>query len=120
MTPLYMGDTITIKLAGNFPKDSSITKITIYNNTIVDNEDAKDVNSEVGHWTDEDENSSGLDDIYYCEAKTKHKVTIEDIEDRDDDVKYWYAASGLVGGTSDTWRIDPELINKGRRNQMPV
>ncbi len=113
-TDLNKGDTITVHLAGNFPDNSKINKVIIYNNKVVNGVDTKDWDSVVGSWTADHGNDSGLDNKFKCSADSSTTIKIEDIEDSDDDVKYWYSAFGPVGGTTTTWKIDPELINKGK------
>lgn len=114
LTRLHKNETILIKLAGNFSEDSTIDTIDFDNNTIIDRKDSKNTNSPLGSWTASGGNGPGLNGIYCCSADSPTQVTIEDIQDNEDDDKFWYSASGKIGGTKETWSIDPELINKGR------
>ncbi len=114
LTRLHQNETILIKLAGNFPDDSTIDTIDFDNNTIIDGKDSKDTNSPLGSWTASGGNGPGLNGIYCFYADSPTLVTIENIQDNEDDDKFWYSASGKIGNTKDTWSIDPELINKGR------
>ncbi len=113
-TELNFGDTVTIKLAGNFPADSTIDKIEIVHNMVDGVEDKKDTNSPLGSWTAASGNGPGLNGFFSCSDDSSTQVKIEDTEITDDDDKYWYSASGAIGGTSSRWSIDPELINKGK------
>ncbi len=108
LTRLHKNETILIKLAGKFPDDSTIDTIDFDNNTIIDGKDSKNTNSPLGSWTASGGNDPKLDGYYCCSADSPTQVTIKDIEDNEDDDKFWYSASGSLGGsTTDRWNIDP-------------
>lgn len=114
VTRLYKGDTIMIELK-NFPPKSTIEKIDINNNRVISGKNSKDTDSLLGSWTAKGGNTPKLRGYYICAVGSTNQVIIVDTEDNDDDVRYWYSASGKIGGMKETWSIDPELINKGGR-----
>lgn len=116
VTKLHKGDTIMIELE-DFPTGSTIEKIEFNHNRVISGKNSKDTESLLGSWTCKGGNTKKLREYYICAVGSKNQVIIVDTEDNDDDVRYWYSASGKVKvkDTEMTWSIDPELINKGRR-----
>ncbi|MCH7571316.1 MAG: hypothetical protein IH891_00210 [Planctomycetes bacterium] len=113
-TRLYKGDTLTIKL-NKFPPNSTIEMIRFDYEKAIKGKHKKDIASPLGSWTARSGNSSGLNGHYLCAADSaKQSIIIVNIEDNEDDERYWFSASGTIGGTKKTWSIDPEVINKGR------
>ena len=112
VTNLNEDDTVTISLSG-FPAGSSISTVKFFANSVVNGVDTKDTSDNFGTWTRTGGNNSGLSNIYSCSSSSFLNVEIEDKEDSDDDDKHWYSLDGVVGTTTTTWSVDPELINKG-------
>lgn len=106
---LNYGDTVSLSLLG-FPQASAISSVGFFENEVVRGVDQKSATS-VGDWSIEGGNSSNLT-VYSCTGDDDGGVVIEDIENKDDDDKYWYGIS--IDGPGGPWGVDPELINKGK------
>ncbi len=117
---LWKGDHITVEL--DFKnKKATIDKIEFYNNKVIKvgkskkRKNSKDTNSKLGEWTAIHGNSEDLKEVFVCAVdSSKQVVLIVDTEDNEDDVRYWFSASGKTGRSNPTrWSIDPDVINKG-------
>lgn len=106
VTHLHAGDVVTLQLTGVPEDGGSIDAVTIYENRVVDGEDAK--GPKLCGWTRSTPNDCTVYDIA-AESSTVVKIT--DQEHPTEDKKYWFSASGSGPGVP-SWEVDPELINR--------
>ena len=113
-TKIEEGDTIAVRLGGDFHQDASIDDVTIFENHFHP-EKGDGPGAPICGWNRSGDHVQGACSMYVIQPVSDTEVTITDNEDPVGPIRRWFGISVTADGA--TYKIDPELINRPRPPQ---